>query len=190
VAAHVLLGALIEHEIRERGERTVVASLVHGGAARGRLVGHREARAVHSERPEDALFHHFAEAFAAHALDDFADPVDVRAVLPLLAGVEEEDRVERSLGRRHDARDAALLAVVYEVVVEEIVAESSRVEHELPDGDVGLRGAGSRLAIVVEAVENLNVGESRRVLLRWIFEGYFPLLHELHDGDARYRLRA
>ena len=48
----------------------------------------------HAERLEDPLLHHLAEPLAGDALDDLPDPVDVRAVLPLVARVEQQRRAD------------------------------------------------------------------------------------------------
>ena len=49
-----------------------------------------EGGARHAERSEDALLHHLAQPLAGDAFDDLAGPVDVAAIFPIVAGIEQE----------------------------------------------------------------------------------------------------
>ena len=86
MAAHVDFGILRQLEVGHRRQRAVGLALMHARQARRACRG-VSVKAVlgHAERREDPLLHDLAEPPAGDALDHLADPVDVRAVLPLVA---------------------------------------------------------------------------------------------------------
>ena len=147
-----------------------------------------EGGVLHAERLEDALLHDFAQPLAADAFDDLAAPVDVRAVFPFVARIEKERRVDGGL-RCGDHRGLAVfLGEAVVGLVEEIVAEAGRVQHQHAGGDIALGRAELRIAGGVEAVDDLELADVGRVFLGRRVEIELALLDALQDRRAGDRL--
>ena len=63
------------------------------------------------------------------ALDDLAAPVQVGAVFPSIAGIEQKRRHDRCLRRSNNAWLAVFAGEPVVVLVEEIIAEAGGVQH-------------------------------------------------------------
>src|SRR6185437_1692399 len=92
-AAHFEFRLLRQFEI-ERLQLAVIAALMDLGEVAAHLRRDLEGGAVHAERLEQMVLEILAELLPAHRLDHLAGPVDVDAVFPALAGIEEKRRAE------------------------------------------------------------------------------------------------
>ena len=150
---------------------------------RGRAGFHRvragEGDVLHAQRIEHPLSHDLTQPLAANALDHLPDPVDVGAVLPLIARIEEQRSLDGGAGAGDDRRLAVLLRHALVHLVEEVIAEAARVQHQLPGGHVGLRRAQSGLAVGVEPFDNLKVPDGRGVGFRGGIKVQKPLFDAL-----------
>ena len=90
--------------------------------------------------------HHLAQPLASDALDHLARPVDVAAILPVLAGVEQQRRAQGGLRGGDHAGLAVLLRQAVVALAEEVVAEARGVQQEHARGHVAL-GLGRSLGL-------------------------------------------
>ena len=74
------------------------------------------------------------------------------------------------------------------VFIEEVIAKARRVQHQLACGDIGFRRTQTRLAIVVKAVDHLQIADRGRVFLGRCIKVQQPVLYALQRGRARNRL--
>ena len=79
------------------GSRVPSAWRWHAGLARALLVRGDVATILHAEGREDLVAEIDVERLPADRLDETADPVDVDAVFPLVAGVEDQRRSAATL---------------------------------------------------------------------------------------------
>ena len=189
MAAHMDLGLLRQHEIVQRRQRAAVVALMHRDHAllhRGR---HGKGRVFHAEALEDAFLHQLAQALAGDALGDLAGPVHVGAVFPGLARIEQHRGVDRGVGGRDDARLAVILRKTVVGLVEEIVGEARGVQKQHPRRHIAFRRAQLRLAVVVEAVDHLQLADRRRILLGRRVEIEPAVLDQLQANGAGNRFR-
>ena len=131
---------------------------------------------------------HLAEPLAGDRLDHLAAPVDVAAVLPLVARIEQQRRHQRRLRRGDNARLALLLREPVVVLVEEVVAQASRVQQQHAGGDVALGRAQLRFALRVEALDHLQLADLGDVGLGRRVEVELALFDELQRRRAGDRL--
>jgi hypothetical protein len=109
--------------------------------------------------------HDIAESLAGDALHHHAGPVDVAAVLPALARIEQQRRLDR-LPRRIDHPGLALLVREARVrFVEEVVGEAGGMREQMARGHVATRGAQLRFAVGAEALYHHDVPQLGHVLL-------------------------
>src|SRR5690625_3080646 len=143
-----------------------------------------EGNIAHAEWAEDAFTHHLAQLLAADALHHLANPVDVRAVLPFFARIEEERGLDAGAAGGHHRRLALLFRQTPVGFVEEIIAEPGRMQQKLTGGNVGLRRPKLRLSRIIEAFDNLQLADSRRVVLCRCVETQQSLFHALQGCRA------
>ena len=103
-----------------------VAALMDLGQARAHVRAHLERGIAHAERLEDVLLHVGAEPPAAHGLDHLASPVDVDAVLPALARIGQQRRVQGRVLAADDAGEALCLLVADDLLAPDLVARTRR----------------------------------------------------------------
>ncbi len=121
-------------------------------------------------------------------LHDLAAPVDVRSILPAVAGIEQKRRRQRRLRGGDDARLTVLRRQPIVGLVEEVVAEPGRVQHQHARGDVPLRRPQSRLAGIVETLDDLQLAEVRNIGPCGRVEIELALLDELQSRRTGDRL--
>src|SRR5208283_3166090 len=123
--------------------------------------------------------------------DHLTAPVEVAAVLPLLARIEQQWGHQRRLGRGDDARLTLLLREAIVVLVEEIVAHAGRVQQQHAGGDVALGRAQLWLPMRVEALDHPqladlgDVGLGRRVAVEPALTGRTFVDGSLAVGEHR-----
>ena len=132
--------------------------------------------------------HHLAQPLAGDAFDDLAGPVDVAAIFPIVAGIEQERCPERRLRGGDDAGLAVFLGQAVVLLVEEVVAEAGRVQEQHAGGDGALGRPQPGLAGGVEALQDLGLADLGRVFLGRGVEVEPALLDQLQDGRAGDRL--
>src|SRR5579864_4730358 len=142
-----------------------------------------EAAVAHLQGTEDVVLEVLLERFAAQALDGLADPVDVDAVLPALAGVEQQWGFEGDGLAFRDERNTRMFVVAQHVRAPDVIGEASRVREQVPERDGSSWHSELRLAVGVEAFENLYLLDLRNLVLQWFVEVDLALLHELHSRD-------
>ena len=158
------------------------------GQAAAHAVGDAEGGAVHAERAEEVVLHVLAELLAARRLDHLAGKVDVDAVEPALAGIEQQRRGQRLVLAGDDARHLHRLHVLGDLGAPDVVAEARGVGEEVAQGDVALGLAGLGLAVGVEAVEHADLAQRGDHRLGRPIERKLAPLDELHGGGAGDRL--
>jgi len=124
----------------------------------------------------------------ADLLDDTADPVDVDAVLPALAGVEGERPPQRRQIARHHSRRAGGLDITQRVGIPVFVGEPGGVGQQVLQGDWPPGRAEPRHTGSVEAVEHLRHRERRIDVRDRRIEAELAFLDKLHRRDASDRL--
>ena len=159
MATHVDFRVGWQLQIGKRRERPVGFALVNGGKPCAHHRRRRKGDVRHAERRKDPLDHHLAKTFAADTLNHLAAPVDVAAIFPFVAGIEEQRRHEGRLRAGDYTRLAVLLRQAKVVGVEEVVAEAGRVQHQHAGGDVPLRRPQPGLAGSIEPVEHLELAD-------------------------------
>jgi hypothetical protein len=162
--------------------------LMHRHHALAHRFIHRECGVLHAQRLEDPLLHDFAKPLAAYPLDHLAGPVDVGAVFPLFAGIEQQRRPNRSMRGRNDARLSVVLSKLIVVRIEEVIAKARGVKQQHPRGYLALRRAKLRLSGLIEAVEDLDLADLRGVGLRRRVEVQLAVFHQLQARRAGDRL--
>jgi hypothetical protein len=142
-----------------------------------------------AQRRKNPLAQIRVERLSADRLDDAADPVDVDAVLPSLAGVEVERPAQCRHLARYDPGRAGGLDVAQRVRVPEFIGKAGRVGQQVPEGDRPLGGAQQRRATGAEAFEHLRRGQRGFADVRHrCVEAEPALLDELHRPNAGDRL--
>ena len=150
------------------------------------LVGPQdEDRVLHAERREDALAHVTVQRQAAHPLDRLAGPVDVDAVLPLVAGVGDHRHLQGLELAGADAGYVGDLHVALDVLVPQVVAEARRVGQQMAQRDRPLRRPELGLALGVEALQHLRGAELHHDVADRLVETELALLDHLHGGRSR-----
>ena len=147
-----------------------------------------EAGILHAERREDPLPHVAVERQAAHALDRLAGPVDVDAVLPLLAGVGDHRHLQGLELAGADAGDVGHLHVALDVLVPQVVAEAGRVGQQVTQRDRPLGRPELGLALGIEALQHLRGAELHHDVADRLVETELALLDHLHGSDRGHRL--
>ena len=109
-----------------RLEAAIPVAGMHRRDPRTDAVVDLEGHVGDTERLEDPRLEHFAEPLAGDALDDLADPVDIGAVLPLRARIEQQRRHQRGLRRGDDTGLAPGIGQRLVRLVEEVEAEAKR----------------------------------------------------------------
>ena len=175
--------------IGKRRQRPVGFALVDDGETRPHRRSQREGDVLHPERRKDPLLHHLAEALAADALDDLAAPVNVAAIFPFVAGIEQQRRHQGCLRAGDHARLTALLREAEVTGVEEVVAEAGRMQHQHAGGDVALRRPQLRLAVGVKSVEHFELADVGDVGFGRGVQVELAFLDALHDRRAGDRFR-
>ena len=132
--------------------------------------------------------HHLAQPLAGDAFDHLAGPVDVAAIFPIVAGIEQERRPERRLRGGDDAGLAVLLGQAVVLLVEEVVAEAGGVQEQHAGGDGALGRPQPGLAGGVEALQDLGLADLGRVFLGRGVEVELAVLDQLQAGGAGDRL--
>jgi hypothetical protein len=123
-AAHEEFGRLRHREF-DRGELAVGAAGMDARHARVLIGLQDEDSVLHAERGEDALPHIAIQRQAAHPLDRLAGPVDVDAVIPLVAGVGDQSRLRGLELAGADAGNVGDLHVALDILVPQVVAAPS-----------------------------------------------------------------
>ncbi len=185
-AAHVELG-LLRHLERDL-DSAVRGVRVHRREARALAGAELERGVVHAERAGDVLAHIGCEVVAGHRLHREAGEVDVDAVEPLLAGVEQQRRGQRLVGAGEHARDVVLGLVALELLAPDVVAEAGGVGEQVAQRDRALRRAQFWLTRVVPTVQHLRLGEPRQHLGDGGIEFELALLDLLQRRDRGDRL--
>ena len=103
-------------------------------------------------------------------------------------GSKQQRRHDRCPGRGDDAGLAMFSRQAVVVLVEKIVAETGRVQHQHTRGDVALGRTQFRLAVAVEAFEHLEISDIGREIFRRHVEVELALLHALHHRRSGDRL--
>ncbi len=135
---------------------------------------------AHPKRAEDVIAEICLEILAGQRLENAPAPVDACAVEPLLARIEEQR-----------ARDMRLARTRFEVAhdgAREVVAKTSSVREHVPHCRRPLRGPqGVRPGSGVEGLEDFQVRQLRKILLRRIVEAEAALFDQLHHRQGRDR---
>src|SRR5260370_40576352 len=95
-----------------------------------------EAGIPHAERPEDVVAEIGVELLSADLLHRLADPIDVDAVVPSLAGVEQQRRGESHILAADDAGDSLFFLIADEIGAPDAVGESRRMGQQMPKREV------------------------------------------------------
>src|SRR5690242_19787325 len=99
----------------DRRERSVRLAGMHADEPRALRGADPEAGVAHAERVEDMALQVAVEPLAARFLHHLAGPVDVDAVLPALARIEDERHRERVVLAGDDPRQVRALLVAVRV---------------------------------------------------------------------------
>src|SRR5262249_10138388 len=153
-AAHQELGLLRKPEL-DGSQNTLVVPLVHAGETRALRGPDLERGVLHAERPEDVILEVAVELLATRRLDHLARPVDVDAVLPLIAGVEHQRRGQRRVRAARDAGRVGGRLVLEDPRLPDLVGEARAVGEQVTERDRTLGRPQPRLARSVEALEDL-----------------------------------
>src|SRR5262249_12603025 len=138
---------------RDRTEGPVRAARVHADQPCATIGGQREADVLHPGRPKDMIGEEIAEPLAAYPFDRLSDPVDVDAVVPSLARVEDQRQHQRRVLAGDDAGYAFLRHIAAHLWVPNVVDKARSMGDELPQGDRPSRRAQPWLTGRVEAFE-------------------------------------
>ena len=153
---------------------------MHGCLTSALVWSEDKASVVHVERSEDVFAEVVFQRLPAELLDGFADPVEIDAVLPALARVAHERRLERGILALGDARHAGMLVVADHVLVPEVVREAGRVRQQMTQRDRSAGWTQTRRARGVESLQNLDAGQLRDTLSEWFVQTKAALLDQLH----------
>ena len=144
---------------------------------------------MHAERAEHLFAQVVAEALAGKGLEHEAGPVDAGAVVPIVAGIEQQRR-EEAVAPGRQARAPGRGGKAGVVGIAEIIGEAGGMEQQHAGGDVTLGRAEQRPAVPVEAGQDLHSAELGKRSPRRGVEIEAPLLHQLQDAGRRDRLGA
>ena len=128
-----------------------------------------------------------AQILPAERLDYLAEPVGARPVFPAGSRVGDEwYTVEHRVPEAYRV-DATKLVVAQQIGVAERVAEPRGVGEQLTNARLADRGTQPR-RLTVEALQHLQLSESRQHACDRLLELQAALLDQLQRGDARDRL--
>ena len=197
-AAHLELRLLRDLEGEGR-ERAVRPAQVGACEARAHVVADAKGGAAHAQRFEQVGLEEGAQRLAADGFHHLAGPVDVDAVLPALAGVEQQRQRQRLVLAGGDPGNVQGGLDLLDVGVPDLVAEAGAVGEQMAQGHRALGRAQCRLAIGVEAGEHPRVADLGHHLGRRCIQIQLPPLHALHGrhrgqrlghgGDPAYRVQ-
>jgi len=169
----------------DRGERAVFVALMDARLTRALRGGELERRVLHPERPEDVLLQVRVELLPRGGLDDLADPVDVDAVLPALARIEEQRRGECGVRARRDPGRVRRRLICGDLRPPDLISEAGGVREQVPQRDGTLRRPHPRLPGGVETFQHLRLREAGRELAGRRVERELAALDQLHGGRGR-----
>ncbi len=185
MTAHVLLGLLRQLKVCHRAHHAFRTACMHRSKTRTHSRRDGEAGVAHSQWGKNALLHYLAQALAAYRFNDFADPVDVAAVLPRCSGVMQQHRAHGSQTGTDHAGDIFSNAIFHQVMVEKVIAETRCVQQQLADGDVRFGWPDFGFAVRIKALQHHDVGNFGHVSFGRIVQADLPLFNELHHSDTR-----
>ena len=161
---------------------------MHAGEPGTAVRRQSEAAVLHADRPEQMLREIIAETLSAGALHRLADPIDVYAVIPSLARLENQRQRQCRVLAGNDSRDARLFHVAAHLGIPDVVDEASRVRDQVPQRDRSPRRTQPWLASGIEAFQYLRRGQLRQQPGDRPVERELALLDELHRGGRGDRL--
>ena len=139
----------------------------------------------HGQWVEQVLAHVGAQFLAAGDLDQAPGVVDVDAVVPARAGIEQEWRPESRVLAGEDSGRARDHLIAADLGVPDVVAEASGMCEQMAQCDRRFRRAQLGFAAGIEALQNLHLGKFRHPFAGGRFEIELALLDQLHGGGAR-----
>jgi len=147
-----------------------------------------ETGILHADRPEQMLGEVIAERLAAGLFHRLADPVDIDAVIPFLARLENQRQPQCRVLAGADRGDALFLPVAAHLRIPGVVDEAGGVGEQVTQGDRPARWAQLRFARGVEALKHLRRCELGQHPGDRLVERELARLDELHRGGRGDRL--
>ena len=147
-----------------------------------------EARALHAQRVENRLFQVGAQLLAGDRFNDDPRPVDAGGILPARAGFKDQRQVQLWIVRIDIAVGAGCFHVAIHRLAPHEYVHAAGVGQQVADGDRLGRRAKLRLAVGVEAGQQLQIGQRRQQLPGGLVHGGLALLDQLHHADTGDRL--
>ena len=187
VAAHMHLWPGRQFEVHGR-QRAVLVARVHGGEPGAQRVVQFEGHRLDAQRCEDTRLQDLAQAFTGDALHHLAAPVEVGAVFPALAGIEQQRRHQRRFRRLDHTGLALFLGQPLVGFVAELVTEAGGVQQQHTGGDRPRRRAQARLPVGVKTLDHHKLADVGHVIFGRGVEVEPALLHQLQNGRAGDRL--
>ena len=154
-----------------------------------RLVGGRnKTRVRHAERGKDMRAEVGIERLSGGSFDGAPDPVDVDAILPALARIENQRQVQCRELAREDGGNARDLDIADQVRVPDLVTKAGCMGQQMTQRDRAFGRAQSRRARGVEALQDLRRGQFGEHFADRLVKLELALLDELQRRDRGHRL--
>jgi hypothetical protein len=164
---------------------------VHSGQPSALVRSNNEIGIWHVKRANHVLAQIVTEILLAHGFDRFADIIHADAVLPALAGIERQRRVERLALAGGDAGKVGIFHIFGGVGIPDVVSEAAGMGQQVAQRYVALGRPQFRFSVAAKSLEDLRrryVGKIGKHLLDWLIKPELALLHKLHGHNGSHRL--
>ena len=185
-AAHFKLGLLGNFKWKHR-QVAIWATQVGGSQALAHFVIDVKCGAAHFQWVKQVVLQVLAQGLAADFFNHLASPIDVDAVLPALAWVEQQRQGEGFVFAFGDAWNFQRCLHFLHIGIPNFVAETRRVGQQLAKRDVTLRGTGLGFAVRIKTGQHAHMAEFRTDVFGWLVQlkvASFDTLHRSHRGDG------
>ena len=161
---------------------------MHADKSRRLVGGRNKTRVRHAERGKDMRAEIGIERLSGDGFDCAPDPVDVDAIFPAFARIENQRQLQRSELASHEGGHAGCGDIADQLRVPDLVAEAGCVGQQMAQRDRAFGRAQSWRARGVEALQDLRRGQFREHVADRLVELELALLDELHRRDRGHRL--